>query len=182
MTEQDGGGYVIEGPSVAVVGWIPYAYDLADMAPNAYTRHRHAHAFGWLFDSGNLAPPDRFDGYEGFRGFLGTKAFRAACCLRNVKLRCNGDGVPTQISYDREEHVGYTPFRYAEPRARRKRTLYHDRGQSALGNAFSQESDSRGMVIVQSIRFRVGWLGNFASLVHDRERGALGLGRIGIPD
>jgi hypothetical protein len=161
MAEQGDEGYVIEGPDVAIVGWIPYAFDLDDMTENAFTRHRHRHAFGWLFDSGNPTPPDHFDGHQGFLEFLKSKQFRGACCLRDIKLRCDEAGVPRSVSYRREEYVGYTPYRWANKAARTKRTAHHGLGQKRGQTTLEQQS-SVG-IITQSLKFRVGAIGNLGA-------------------
>jgi hypothetical protein len=162
MAESDDAGYVIEGPDVAIVGWIPYAFDLDDMAENAFTRHRHRHGFGWLFDSGNPDPPGRFEGHAGFLEFLQGKEFRGACCLRDVRLRCDRDGVPLGIAYHREEYVGYTPYRWANKKTRHKLTAHHGLGQGKF-EVRSLISDSPTVAISLHFSFRVGTFGNFGA-------------------
>jgi hypothetical protein len=159
----DDGSYQIQGPDVAVISWIPYAYDFAEMAPNEFTQHRRAYGFQMLFDSGNVAPPESFSGHGEFLTFLEAKEFRGAICLRDLVLTCSENGTPIDLQWTPEKYVGYTPLRYGRSDERRKITFRHDKGQQNEESDALTELDSQGVRRTRSFFFRVGWLGNLAS-------------------
>jgi hypothetical protein len=163
------GGYRIVGPDVAVISWIPYAYDFADMVPNAFSGHRRRHGFQMLFDSGNPTPPEAFTGHDDFLAFLETKEFRGAMCLRDVVLGCSEEGTPLDLQWTRAEmFVGHTPYRYGNSVQRRKFTLRYAKGQKNEMTDAMTGIDSSAVHLTRSFFFRVGQLGNLASWILTR--------------
>jgi hypothetical protein len=116
-------GMVIEGPSAAAVGWIPFAWpwkrmpagfrEYAESPIEGMRRFGVWAAFKGLFWTGNRPPPDSFEGIEGLAGWLDRQDFRMALCLYDVRLWCDDHGRPYDVTckcLPVDLSIGFTPI------------------------------------------------------------------------
>jgi hypothetical protein len=101
---------VIRGPSVTIIGWVPFAY-----RPPALRLVSPLGIRGWLGVtlvnlSGNARPPRRFRSHRALIDFTENRDFRGAVWVRDVELTVDSAGGPIDIDCDDNFHVGYTPY------------------------------------------------------------------------
>jgi hypothetical protein len=96
------------GPDVAVIGWIPFYKNLAQL-PGGH-HYRESLAMHLLFNTGNNEPPTHFDSYDDFSAWLSTgKEYRGAVYMRDIHLRYEDDKPAPIFSYEAQGIMGYTP-------------------------------------------------------------------------
>ncbi|HEY3739773.1 MAG TPA: hypothetical protein VGL53_08010 [Bryobacteraceae bacterium] len=146
------------GESATLVGWIPF-YQAPDQLPEGFLKG----AWGMgvpsipiLLNSGNNAPPEKFDGPGGLKRFMGLHEFRAAVSLDVPTLWLNARGEPTSLEFLAMAQVGTTPFR-AEHLISPKMWYTHHSGGDA--RAAGDISEQAGCITIRLfLRMRLGWL------------------------
>lgn len=101
-----------------------------------------------LLASGNPNPPERLDGLADLRAQLGTKEFRGACWMRDIRIEPGRDSPTLKLRYG--YGIGYTPFG----------GRYHPGAGSVTGPRLV---DSGGLLTVElTVRFKLGRFFDFA--------------------
>ena len=161
----------VVGPSVAVVGWIPYYPDVEKMPGCEYKSHpllcskMRPTALSVLFGSGNETKvgsnsnpnTDGFGGQTGLLELVASKNYRAALALDEVKLRLTHDGRPVTLSFMLLNAVGFTPIRVSG-------FVYYDKGDGVYPPYRIEKLERDAVTLRCEMLFRIGKLGQIGSL------------------
>lgn len=168
--------YVTNGPAVACVGWIPFYANLNEMPLNDYRGHRLAHttfkpsAFSVLFGAGNPTDtsdasnpsPASFADRAQFLEMVASKNFRAALAIDELNIWWNTLQQPIRMSFKFLGEIGFTPIRIQASGFRWFQ--YYDRGRGSA-NCLKPQSDGRAIHLDCFIRFKLGSISDYGSLV-----------------
>jgi hypothetical protein len=161
-------------PSLAVVGWIPFFADLADMGPNNFKLHRFSQrskylpfgpaAFSVLFKSGNVSVPGMDNnpnpdvflaGRGNFGKLIESKNYRAVFSIGNVRVGRDTKWDPLDVCFDCYAASGYTPFRI--PIASRLFGEHFSKGREYFDYDVTTHN-SESVVLDFVLRFKVAWI------------------------
>lgn len=162
---------VVTGPPAAMVGFFQRIPPDPNQLPPGYAGWAQGSPFAWLrwlrsiamvklFASGNNIPPAPLGGYAGFQGVLNSYEFRAAICIRNVRVEWNdasGD-VDFQRQIDIEE--GYTPdnrWQFVPPQWQCQTVGYHKGAKRVWWNVTANKSVATLTVVA---RVKLWWVYN----------------------
>jgi len=154
----------IKGPSLVVIGWIPFFYPwgyFLSASTSAYRNHSRRQlgwiAFMLLFLTGNRpAPPATFDHADALPSFLSfplRKQFRAAIAISDLTLYCDDDGRPFRFTCRWLTESGFTPI----PLWPGKPWLGGE--AESADPEFSPLPAGDGVACTLKLKFRIGGLG-----------------------
>ena len=153
----------ITGPSIVVIGWIPFVSPLRyflSAATSTYRNHSRRDlarvAFPFLFITGNRpSPPATFgraNGIAKFLSFLSLRQFRAAFAITDFTLYCDENGRPFRVTYRWLMKSGYTPIPlWPGPPLKGE-------GEPVIPD-FSTLTGGDGIGCTSKLQFRIGGLG-----------------------
>lgn len=171
MSSTPTGTTVVNGPSAAIIGFfqrippdpqqLPAGYSgWAQAAPISGIRWLRAVAMMKLFASGNDLPPAPLGGYGGFQGVVNSKEFRAAICIRNVRVEW--DDTSGSVDFQRQVDIeeGYTPdnmWQFVPPSWQHQTRGYH-KGAKRVWTNVSATKDLVTLTVIA--RVKLWWLYN----------------------
>jgi hypothetical protein len=149
--ESCGFAQALEGPSVAVVGWVP-SYQAAEQLPAGFLRRQWDAdpAIARLLETGNQKPPESFADDLDFARHLNSRDFRGALCIHRPTVYLDAAGLPVQVSCYALARAGCTAVRV-------KSVVWFSGGAGLSSGYFAEARSS--VTIRVFLRMKIGALG-----------------------
>lgn len=145
----------IQGPSVAIAGWIPQISDPGALAPDLGDAWESRLDVRSLFSStGNREPSQEYYGPGAFQQDLVLGDFRAALAIDQPKLYLDRNGRIVRHTFWRLARVGYTPFRLGN-------FSYKARGTKRVSARVEEQPN--GVLLKLWIKVKIGRLGDLGA-------------------